>query len=421
MKDTVKNFLNEHGFYTDLNLGELTESIRNDMINRYLGKESYQDMIPTYIDPSSIKLQEKTVIVIDAGGTNFRSSLVKFAKDGKASVSDFEKTRMPGTEGELTKSEFFGKIAKNIERFKGKCNEICFCFSYAMTITENHDGILTNFSKEVKAPQVVGSYIGLELKKALAEQGWSKDLKIILLNDTVSALLAGVSEKNYSSYIGFILGTGLNAAFLQPESKEFELKKQIVVCESAKFGGFKNSDFDILLDDKSVKPGSAPYEKLCSGAYMGTLALETIHMASKEGIFSDEFSKEITLKDTLSLIEVNLFLQNYQNGEKNDNFKGATEEDMETLFEIFDALVNRMAQLAACVLAACILQCGEGKEPEKPVCVACNGTSFFKTYKVIDRTKEYLALILQGKDLHYEILADEADITRGTAMAAFAM
>ena len=173
MKDTVKNFLNEHGFYTDLNLGELTESIRNDMINRYLGKESYQDMIPTYIDPSSIKLQEKTVIVIDAGGTNFRSSLVKFAKDGKASVSDFEKTRMPGTEGELTKSEFFGKIAKNIERFKGKCNEICFCFSYAMTITENHDGILTNFSKEVKAPQVVGSYIGLELKKALAEQGWN--------------------------------------------------------------------------------------------------------------------------------------------------------------------------------------------------------------------------------------------------------
>ena len=152
---------------------------------------------------------------------------------------------------------------------------------------------------------------------------------------------------------------------------------------------------------------------------MGTLALETIHIASKEGIFSDEFSKEITLKDTLSLIEVNLFLQNYQNGEKNDNFKGATEEDMETLFEIFDALVNRMAQLAACVLAACLIQCGEGKEPEKPVCVACNGTSFFKTYKVIERTKEYLALILQGKDLHYEILADEADITRGTAMAAF--
>lgn len=421
MNGNVTRFLNEHGFYTDLDLKAFTESIRKDMQNRFLGKKSYQDMIPTYIDPSKITIGEKSVIVIDAGGTNFRSSLVTFSNDGKATVSDFEKTKMPGTQGELTKSEFFAQIAKNIERFKNKCNEICFCFSYAMTITEDHDGILTNFSKEVKAPQVVGCHIRQELKKTLAELGWTNDPKIILLNDTVSALLAGVSGKKYSSYIGFILGTGLNAAFVHPENEEYELKRQIVVCESAKFGGFHNSDFDILLDEKSVKPGSAPLEKLCSGAYMGPLALETIHIAAKEGLFSKELCDEITKKESLSLIEVNAFLLSYQHGEGNEIFKNTTKEDNTILFEIFDALVDRMAQLAASVLAACLLQCDEGKSPDSPVCIACNGTSFFKTYKVIERTKEYLTKILDGKNIHYDILPEESDITRGTAMAAFTL
>ncbi len=421
MNGNVTRFLNEHGFYTDWDLNGFAQSIRKDMQNRFLGKKSYQDMIPTYIDPSLITIGEKSVIVIDAGGTNFRSSLVTFSKDGKASVSDFEKTKMPGTESELSKSEFFTQIAKNIGRFKNKCSEICFCFSYAMQITEDHDGILTNFSKEVKAPEVVGSHIGHELKNTLVAQGWTNDPKIILLNDTVSALLAGVSGKKYSSYIGFILGTGLNAAFLHPENSEYELKKQIVVCESAKFGGFKNSDFDILLDEKSVKPGSSPLEKLCSGAYLGPLALETIHLAANEGLFSEALSREITQKDSLSLIEVNAFLLSYQHGEGKEIFTSTTKEDKAILFEIFDALVNRMAQLAASVLAACLIQCNEGKSPDSPVCIACNGTTFFKTYRVIERTKEYLAKILdeEGMKLYYEILPEESDITRGTAMAAF--
>ena len=136
---------------------------------------------------------------------------------------------MPGTEGELSKKEFFEHIAKNIERFKDSYDEICFCFSYAMTITENLDGILTNFSKEIQAPEVVGSYIGTELKEALKAQGWSKIPQVIILNDAAAALISGTGNPKYSAYIGLILGTGLNCAYLQPAKKEFELKKQIIV------------------------------------------------------------------------------------------------------------------------------------------------------------------------------------------------
>ena len=425
MNQDVKNFLESHGFYLNLDIAKLASEIQADMQAGLSGKKSYQDMALTYFDPSTIRQQEKSVIVIDAGGTNFRSSLVTFNKDGSASVSSFEKTKMPGTECELSKRVFFNQIATNIDRLKDSCDEICFCFSYAMKITEEHDGILLNFSKEVKAPEVVGSYIGVELKKSLAEHGWKKIPNVILLNDTVSALLSGINNEKYSSYIGFILGTGMNCAYLQGENAEYELKKQIVVCESAKFGGFKNSDFDIIMDEKSVKPGSAPLEKLCSGAYLGPLALETLQFAARENIFSQEFSKAILKKESLTLIEVNTYLDesDAQKGDYSEMFEadGATQADCQNLFEIFDALVDRMAKIAAAVIASSLLQCDKSSTTkEKPVCVACNGTSFFKTYKVRERTQAYLAEIMKDKNISYEILPNESDITAGTAMAALA-
>lgn len=419
MSTTVKSFLEKHGFYQELDLNSLVNSFITDMHEGLLGHKAYQDMIRTYIDPSTITLQDKSVIVIDAGGTNFRSSLVTFSKTAAPTFSNFEKTRMPGIERELSKKEFFDQIASNIERFKNVCQEICFCFSYAMTITEEADGILKSFSKEVKAPEVVGCHIGAELKKALIEHGWTNDPKIVLLNDTASALLAGSGSEKYSSYIGFILGTGLNAAYVQSERADYpDLKKQIIVCESAKFGGFKNSDFDILVDEKSVKPGYAPYEKLCSGAYLGPVALEVLHMGAKEGLFSQAFTESVTSIKAISTIEVNEFLHKYAENKTiaPETFAKANAGDAEVLFELFDALVNRMSQLAAVILAACIKQCGEGKDEARPICIACNGTTFFKTYKVIDRTKDYLAKIIDGK-FFYEFLPDEVDITTGTAMA----
>ena len=402
----------------------ISTAILSDMRTGLARKKSYQDMILTYFDPSSVSLREKSVVVIDAGGTNFRSSLVTFQQDGKAKISGFEKTKMPGTSGELSKKEFFGQIASNINRFKDKCDEICFCFSYAMEITKDHDGILNSFSKEVKAPEVVGSHIGAELKNALAEHGWTHIPAVILLNDTVAALLAGSGNKSCSSYIGFILGTGMNCAYVQPKDETLGIERQIVVCESAKFGGVAQSDFDREMDKKSVNPGTSPLEKLCSGAYLGPIATEILRTASREGLFSSTFAAALEKRNQLSLIEVSSFLEQSApaRGTYADLFapEHAQTGDCEIVFELFDALVDRTAHLAASILAAAVIQCNEGTVLEKPVCIAFNGTTFFKTYKVPERTKAYLSRLLEGKSLRYEILPGEADITAGTAMAALA-
>jgi len=48
-----------------------------------------------------------------------------------------------------------------------------------------------------------------------------------------------------------------------------------------------------------------------------------------------------------------------------------------------------------------------------------SGSSFFKTYKVKERTEKYLSELVKDKGIHYEMLPEEVDITLGSSMAAF--
>ena len=276
LQHKVDSFLLKHNFVHGQNLTPVINSIIRDMSEGLAGRNSYEDMIKTYMLPPENSPKNESVIVIDAGGTNFRSSLVSFDSEGKPSISDMQKTKMPGVERELSKKEFFDAFAENLEHLKDKSSIIGFCFSYPMTITPDGDGILIGFCKEVKAPEVEGCAVGAELKKALKEHGWKGELSVSLMNDTTAALLAGAAcvpeGKKYSSYIGFILGTGMNGAYIQKEG----FKKQIIVCESGKFSGLPLSDADRLYDAKSAKPGKSLLEKMCSGAYLGPVSLELL-------------------------------------------------------------------------------------------------------------------------------------------------
>lgn len=422
MNPAIASFFTRHNFVCHEDVNVLASALFADMNNGLAGKPSDEDMIKTFCLPPEQKVVNKSVIVIDAGGTNFRSCLVTFDGDGNASISELEKTKMPGVEKELSKKDFFAQFASNLEHLKNKADCIGFCFSYPMRITEDGDGILLGFSKEVKAPEVVGSKIGECLKAELLSRGWSKINKITLLNDTVAALLAGhaiaPAGKNYSSYIGLILGTGLNAAYIQPETAF--MKKQIVVCESGKTRAVTRSDFDIEFDKTTVTPGTFYMEKSCSGAYLGPVALRVIQGAAKDGLFSKTLAEKISALDSLTLID----LDKYLHGPKDDSPLGSLVkqygegDDGEILFELLDAVAERSARRAAAILAACVIQSGEGKNASAPVCILCNGTTFHKTYKVKARVLGYLEEVLTvRRNLHWEVVWQDNDITLGTAIA----
>lgn len=419
MTTKVASFLLTHNFPLSMDIEATTNSIMYDMELGLSGKKSGQDMIKTWLLPPEASPRNEKVIVIDAGGTNFRSCLVSFDAEGKVTISDFEKTRMPGVERELSKVEFFNQIADNIEHLKNKADKIGFCFSYPMEITKDGDGIPKMFSKEVKAAEVVGCPVGKTLVGVLENRGWNKIKRISLVNDTVSALLAGkASEKDgtaYSAYIGFILGTGMNCAYVQPKTDGID--KQIVVCESGKCDKVSLSDFDKSLDSKTNIPGQFLLEKGCSGAYLGKLGFEMVTFGAKEGLFSEKTAENISKLDDITLIEMDSFMYApFKAGKISDLC--ATEEDRQTIYELFSCAVDRVARYATAILASNAIKTNEGKNPLKPIAILCNGTTFFKTHKLHGLIQGYMeSFLTRQKGINFELVSADDDITIGTAVA----
>ncbi|HBG66415.1 MAG TPA: hexokinase [Treponema sp.] len=425
MNTAVAAFLGKHNFPVHQDINSVIDALLFDMHEGLSGRPAGEDMIRTFCTPPSKTAANESVIVIDAGGTNFRSCLVTFDANCNPVIEFMEKTKMPGIERELSRKEFFEQFAENLEHLKDKSTNIGFCFSYPMTITEDGDGVLIGFSKEIKAPEVVGCHIGKELAKALSAHGWKNKMHISLLNDTVAALLAGAATaangKRYSSYVGFILGTGMNSAYIQPADPRYKgLKEQIIVCESGKFSAVSCSDFDIAYDKKSIKPGSGIMEKHCSGAYLGPLSYEVIHAAAAEGLFSKKFSDSLLQLEGLTQIEMDSFLHAPYNTSSVLGAKAAAcadDEDYGRLFELLDAVVERTARMAAALLAAAVIKSGKGTCANLPVCLLCDGTSFYKTYKVRSRVEAYLEdVLVRQRGLYYEVVSCDNDITLGSAI-----
>lgn len=427
MNTAVSSFLSKHNFVNHVDVLTVAQAILDDMHKglKSGGKDSDEDMIKTYCNPPKTSATNKSVIVIDAGGTNFRSCLVRFDENGVPSISKMEKTKMPGVEKELNRKDFFAQIAMNLEHLKNEADRIGFCFSYPMEIQKNGDGILLGFSKEVKAPEVVGCKVGEELKKALIERGWNTIQRITLCNDTVAALLAGAAcagnANRYSSYIGYILGTGMNAAYIQPACDCCKIEKQIIVCESGKFKNVNRSDFDIDFDKTTVKPGTFYMEKLCSGAYLGPVSWFALQAAAKESLFSEKVNEALLKIDSLTLIEMDGFLHspfNKENPIGKIAVEVADDEDCDKLYQLLDAIVERSARYSAAILSACAIQTGEGKNAAKPISILCNGSTFYKTHMIKERVCAYLEELLTNKlGIYWEIVSCDNDITLGAAIS----
>lgn len=416
-KYSIKSFLKKHGFINRMIVKEILYDFSLPK-----PKKNGCDMSPTWLLPPQKNPENQKVIVIDAGGTNFRSCLVSFNDEGKVCVSDFKKTFMPAIEREYSKEEFFEAIADRIDYLKDKAQTIGFCFSYSIDMTKDGDAVPNAFSKEIKASSVVGFPIGKNLKIELENRGWKELKKITVINDTVSALLSGKAfYSDASSYIGFILGTGMNAAFID-EKGVVDDEKQIIVTESGKTNTFKLSDFDIDGDKRTALRGQFLLEKCCSGAYLGNTVLSILHFAAQENLFSKESSERFINLKSLSTIEADSFLHGISEGKQcKDNpimTCCAGSYDKKVAFSLIDSAVDRACHYAASLICACILKSGSGMNKYEKICVVMNGTTLYKTYRMKERIEKYLCKYLSGRNKrYYYTVTIENDIITGSAVA----
>lgn len=429
--DDVDRFLERHALYaSSVDEDKVLSFFLSEMDKGLNGDDSSLAMIDAYVSADvSIKSGE-SVIVLDAGGTNFRTCLVSFDENRRPVISDFRKVGMPGVKEEVSKNEFFSILADNVERLIDKSDRIGFCFSYAAEITEDHDGIPVVFSKEVKAPEVIGEKLGKNLLAELGSRGYDvSKKKVAVVNDTVATLLAAIAEcpDDASSYVGFILGTGTNTAYEESarnivKSGHSSDKKEIVNVESGCLA-LPLGDLDEGFLKTTKDPGNYLFEKKISGAYLGPFSAFVIEKAIEEGVLSKEFESAYRTIEPLNTTRMSHYLEMCHNSEYDlVRCVGDREGDATALYRILKSIIERAGKLTAINLTAAVLKSGKGTEPRYPVVINADGTTFYKTEFLEFYTRLYLDLILEKKhQRYYRIVNIDNSPTLGAAIAGLAI
>ena len=390
---TPEDFLEANGFVSkQLDRSALVATFLKEMEAGLKGEPSSLAMIPTYVSPSGDLKRDTPVAVLDAGGTNLRAGTVSFPTGAtEAKIEHLEKGSMPGTAAYVAPDDFYGTFAAHLERTKpfAADSAVGFCFSYACEAAPDGDAKLLHWTKQIQAPEIVGQWIGAELKKRLS----FTPSKLLVLNDTVTTLLAGkATEKpgqRFSAYIGFILGTGTNVAYVQKTANIPKLApgdypaEMIVNSESGGFAKIAQSKFDAAMDAKSRDKGSQVFEKMIAGAYLGAIGLEIFKAAAKEGFFTEAAAKQIAAMSSLESMHLDNFCAKFDNGQPNPLDKVFSDaNDAAMARRLATPVFERAAILTAIHLAAFIVKTGGGGDRNAPVCVCVDGTTYYKTRAV---------------------------------------
>ncbi|MFO7936492.1 MAG: hexokinase [Kiritimatiellia bacterium] len=435
MFSKVDCFLKDNGL--DINAVDrekLLSEFKNEMSAGLKNGDSSLAMIPSFISIDKDIRTDMPVVVLDAGGTNLRTAVLEMKENGDVEKSGFAKCPMPGTREELTNDEFFTAFADFLEPNLSTSNDtIGFCFSYPAEITPQCDAILKCWSKQIKAPGVVGQRIGAGLCDQLEKRGYTR--RFVILNDTVATLLAGKSSgvsHHYSAYVGLILGTGTNTAYVE---KNHNIVKRpdldpdgsmVINIESGGFNKIEQSRFDKLLDQRMIDPGAYTFEKMLSGAYLGQLCTVVLIEAAKAGFFSGSAADSILSRDGNGEK-----WQPFSNKSVDDFCGGKPAEDnpfLDTAFNCDDREIvkklctpvyERAAVLTAVNIASAIIKTGSGSDPSAPVCVNVDGSSYYLTITADfkNRVRTELKELLAKRNLHYELIKVEDSPIIGAAVA----
>ena len=424
----AKAFLRRHGLSpAALDVAAVQASFLSEMEAGLAGQPSSLAMIPTYVTIDKPVPANTPVTVMDAGGTNLRVGTVRFSTAGVPEITDFRKFPMPGVGAYASKDDFFASLAEALRPVAGASSRIGFCFSYATQITPDCDGKLLYWTKEIQAPDVVGTFVGAELNRKLAAVGCGGK-RIVILNDTIATLLAGKSfgaARRYENYTGVIVGTGSNTAYVEDNSRITKLPglppgAMAINLESGGFGKCPRSDFDTMLDATLANPGRQSFEKMISGGYLGGVALHVLRAAAFEGLLSPAAGAVMGTWQDLPTKDLDGLLANpFQAGP----FAQAafTSADLEMMMLLCAEVVRRAAVLIAINISTPVIKTGSGKNPLHPVGITVDGSTYYKTTNLKSQVEENLRHILGRRGVHFEILKiDEAPLI-GAAVAGLTL
>ena len=418
MTEQVRAFLVRHGMLDEsFNILRCAEKMRAEMEKGLNGGSSSYPMIPTWLSAKADVPENEPVVVIDAGGTNFRCGLVTFEK-GVCEERRVSKMTMPGVHSIATWEEFISFAADQIQELVFETDRIGFCFSYSADITPEIDGKVVCIDKEVEILGCEGQLVGKSLVEELERRG-IHGKKAIVLNDTAAVQLGGMARHRKDGYVCFfgqVSGTGSNTCCSVPGDRIGKLHGRgydmIINMESGMYSGFVQGDFDRQLDAESHNPGQKRFEKMTAGAYLGELCRLTLRGAAGDGLFSPACCNAVNEMDTVESFQADQWAAG-----ENLAVLHADAADAEVLSAIARYLFERSATLMCANLTGMALLTGAGRHEKSAVIAEGSLVQKNRVYrpaleKLIHETMR------EGLGLDITLLVEEETTMVGTAAAA---
>jgi len=419
-------------------------------LTKATNKEATIKCFPTYVRELPNGEECGKFLALDLGGTNFRVLLIELGPHVfhmKSKIFAVPQSIMHGTGTGL-----FDHIAECLATFMHEHNvdveklPLGFTFSFPCSQEGLTVAKLTTWTKGFKCAGVEGNDVVSLLKEAIARRGDIQIDVMAVLNDTTGTLMA-CAWKNPSCRIGLIIGTGLNACYVEELKFEgtgsnacyvedldkvetwdgdHEYPRQVVInTEWGAFGDngcleFIRTVYDHEIDAHSINPGRQLFEKMISGMYMGEVARLVLAHLTREGLLFDGMGPEMLFEPGQFFTKYISEIESDKRGEytccrqvlEELGQEDPTDEDCANVRFVCEVISRRAAHISAAGVATLLNKMGK-----EHVTVAVDGSVYrFHPHfhdLMVDKINE---LINPG--LSFDLMLSEDGSGRGAALVA---
>ncbi|KAI8342186.1 hypothetical protein EDC96DRAFT_522336 [Choanephora cucurbitarum] len=376
-------------------------------------------MIPSYVTTLPTGKETGTYLSLDLGGSTLRVCAVELLGNCNTKVTEIRRHIAPNdplrTSGATaffdwivdTVTELLQRIGHDTVYAEGPLS-MGVCWSFPIDQTSISDGKILRMGKGFTIEGIEGYDLA-----GLFEQSFKRrnvNVKVMaLLNDTVGTLVAH-AYSNPDVRVGFIYGTGVNAAYPEKVRRIIKLQDQqqiytadttmLVNTEIDIFGNdtyLPRNKYDKQLDKNHSQPNFQLYEKMMSGACIGELVrLSALDLIGEGHLFEGhqplEFDKAMEF-GTAVTSDIESHLDNEPKA-RLDHFKGlfsfkddylVSQKDLDIFSELCVIVSDRAARLAAAAMASLIEQQPELINEAGPIVIGVNGSTYEKYTKMHDR------------------------------------
>uniref|UniRef100_A0A672TJJ4 hexokinase n=1 Tax=Strigops habroptila TaxID=2489341 RepID=A0A672TJJ4_STRHB len=404
-----------------------------------LGKEtnarSSVRMLPTYVRATPDGTERGEFLALDLGGTNFRVLVVRVAEDSIRMASEIYVIPTSIIQG--TGVELFNHIVECIMDFQLKQDlmeqilPLGFTFSFPCQQLGLDKAVLLSWTKGFNASGCVGQDVVQLLRDAaLRKQHFT--LKVVaVVNDTVGTMMScGYDDPKCE--IGLIVGTGTNACYMEEMRNVGTVEgNEGRMCINMEWGAFGDNgcldhiftNFDQMVDEKTINPGKQRFEKLISGMYLGEIVRYILlAMVEKRVLFRGKPCPKLQTKDIfqtkfLSTIEIDGLALKKVLAILRDLDLHASFEDSVLVREVCQTVSLRAAQLCAAGMAAVVEKMRENRGLDQLiVTVGVDGT-LYKMHPHFSQNLQQTLQVLAPK-CSVTFLQSEDGSGKGAALVA---